>query len=60
MKLGRKTSKRCKWCRDWQVYTCGYAPHRGIGGRLSCSQCHNHDVVCASSKHPRNKPVYDC
>jgi hypothetical protein len=60
LKLGKRlSSKRCKWDREWKVYECGNA-HSGLFGRLSCSQCGNTGVICASSKHPSNKKPYDC
>ena len=48
----RDRSKKCTWCKKYEVYKCGYAPH----GSLSCSKCNSDDLVCASASHPSNKP----
>lgn len=59
LKLGTKTSHRCRWCRTWNVHKCGF-PHSGMFGRLNCSQCDNKGLVCADSSHPRSKRPSDC
>lgn len=58
MKLGSKLGSRCKWCKQWEVYECGYS-HHGIVGRLNCSQCNNTGQICVSSNHPSNKSRWD-
>ena len=58
MKTGRKTSKRCKWDKDWSVHECGNA-HSGMFGKLNCRQCNNTGYICTSPRHPRNKDPYD-
>jgi len=58
MKLGIKLSRKCRTCGQYEVYKCGYYPHRGMFGSLNCSQCNNRDEVCNSSKHTR--AAYDC
>lgn len=54
LKLGKKTSRRCKWCRTWVVHECGNS-HSGMFGKLNCSQCDNKGVLCADSGHPTNR-----
>ena len=55
LKLGRRlASKRCKWCRTWEVYECGY-PHRGMFGPLRCSQCDGAGALCAAAGHRRRR-----
>lgn len=59
LKLGRKlSSKRCKWCRSWEIYECGN-PHRGVFGSLTCRQCRNKGSLCAGGRHPRDKHPSD-
>jgi hypothetical protein len=54
VKKGKKLSKRCTWCKQWEVYECGYS-HSGMFGALNCSECNNTNVICASDSHPSNK-----
>jgi hypothetical protein len=60
LKLGRRLrNRRCRYCRTWQVYECGFS-HHGLFGRLTCSQCHNTGVLCADPHHPSNRWRSDC
>ncbi len=55
LKLGRRlATKRCKWCRTWEVYECGYS-HRGMFGPMRCSQCDGAGALCAATGHRRRR-----